>query len=152
MFFTEQGQCFWLRAFEIPEGNKASKGRPIQNLINIPPGDKVKAYINVKSLEDQEYLNNNFIVMCTKKGVVKKTTLEAYSRPRTNGIIAITVREGDSLLEACMTNGKNEIMLAAKEGKVCRFNESAVRPMGRGASGVTGMNLDLEDQPTNEVM
>lgn len=145
MFFTEQGQCFWLRAFEIPEGNKASKGRPIQNLINIPAGDKVKAYINVKNLEDENYLNNNYIVMCTKKGVVKKTTLEAYSRPRANGINAITVRDGDTLLEALLTDGQSEIMIASKHGKVCRFNESAVRPMGRNAAGVRGINLDDED-------
>lgn len=152
LFFTEKGMCFWLKAFEIPEGNKTSKGRAIQNLINLQPGDKVKAYIKVKSITDEQYINNNFIVMCTRKGVIKKTTLEAYSRPRTNGIIAITIRDGDSLLEACMTNGKNEIMLAAREGKVCRFNESAVRPMGRGASGVTGMNLDLEELKDNEVV
>lgn len=152
LFFTEKGMCFWLKAFEIPEGNKTSKGRAIQNLVNLQPGDKVKAYINVKNLTDEEYINNNFIVMCTRKGVIKKTTLEAYSRPRTNGIIAITIRDGDSLLEACMTNGKNEIMLAAKEGKVCRFNESAVRAMGRGASGVTGINLDEESFKDNEVV
>ncbi|MCC7303203.1 MAG: DNA gyrase subunit A [Bacteroidia bacterium] len=152
LFFTEKGMCFWLKAFEIPEGNKTSKGRAIQNLVNLQPGDKVKAYINVKNLTDESYINNNYIVMCTRKGVIKKTTLEAYSRPRTNGIIAITIREGDSLLEACMTNGQNEIMLAAKEGKVCRFNESVVRPMGRGASGVTGMNLDEEEYKDNEVV
>ncbi len=152
LFFTEKGSCYWLKTFEIPEGNKTSKGRAIQNLINLQPGDKVKAFINVKNLTDENYINNNFIVMCTRKGVIKKTTLEAYSRPRLNGIIAITVREGDSLLEACMTNGKNEIMLASREGKVCRFNESAVRAMGRGASGVTGINLDEEDLPENEVI
>ena len=141
MFFTEQGRCFWMRAFEIPEGNKTSKGRAIQNLINIPPDDKVKAYINVKNLADQEYINNNYIIMCTKNGVIKKTTLEAYSRPRQNGINAITVRDGDTLLEAKLTNGKNEIMLALKSGKVVRFNESKVRPMGRNASGVRGITL-----------
>jgi DNA gyrase subunit A len=152
MFFTEKGQCYWLRAFEVPEGNKASKGRAIQNLINLVPGDKVRAYINVKNLSDEEYLNNNFIVMCTKNGVIKKTTLEAYSRPRANGINAITVRDGDSLLEAKLTNGKCEIMLATKAGKVVRFNEETVRPMGRNASGVRGVNLDEEEHKGNEVI
>jgi len=152
MFFTEQGRCFWLRAYEIPEGNKGSKGRAIQNLINIPPGDKVKAYINVKSLSDEAYINNNFIVMCTKKGTIKKTTLEAYSRPRQNGINAITIHEGDSLLEVKLTNGSCEIMLATRRGKVVRFNETKVRPMGRNASGVRGVNLDEEDGNLNEVI
>jgi len=156
MFFTEQGRCFWLRAFEIPEGTKGSKGRAIQNLINIPPDDKVKAYINVKNLSDEEYLNNNFIIMCTKQGTIKKTTLEAYSRPRLNGINAITVHEGDSLLEARLTNGSCEIMLATKKGKVVRFNEAKVRPMGRNASGVRGVNLDNDEGETttgtNEVI
>jgi DNA gyrase subunit A len=152
LFFTEKGMCYWLKAYEIPEGNKTSKGRAIQNVINLQPGDKVKAYIRVHDLADENYLNNNFIVMCTKKGVIKKTTLEAYSRPRQNGIIAINVREGDTLLEAVMTDGKSEIMLASKEGKVCRFPEEKVRPMGRGASGVTGMNLDEESFPGNEVI
>jgi DNA gyrase subunit A len=152
MFFTEKGQCYWLRAYEVPEGNKASKGRAIQNLIQISPDDKVKAYINVKNLTDAEYINNNFIVMCTKNGVIKKTTLEAYSRPRANGINAITVRDGDSLLEAKLTNGKCEIMLATKQGKVVRFNEETVRPMGRNASGVRGVNLDDEEGKNNEVI
>ncbi|MBI2270921.1 MAG: DNA gyrase subunit A [Bacteroidetes bacterium] len=152
MFFTEQGRCFWLRAYEIPEGNKGSKGRAIQNLINIPPDDKVKAYINVNNLSDEQYLNNNFIIMCTKKGTIKKTTLEAYSRPRQNGINAITIREGDSLLEVKLTNGSCEIMLATKQGKVVRFNEAKVRPMGRNASGVRGVNLDDEGGNTNEVI
>ncbi len=152
MFFTEQGRCFWLRAYEIPEGNKASKGRAIQNLINIPPDDKVKAYINVKNLSDEEYINNNFIIMCTKKGTIKKTTLEAYSRPRQNGINAITIHEGDSLLEVRLTNGLCEIMLATSKGKVVRFNETKVRPMGRNASGVRGVNLDDEAGNTNEVI
>jgi DNA gyrase subunit A len=145
LLFTEQGRCFWIRAYEIPEGNKQSKGRAIQNLINIPPDDKVKAYINIKNLEDEEYINNNFIILCTKNGIIKKTTVEAYSRPRASGINAITIREGDQLLEASLTNGKNEIMLATKMGKVCRFNEEKVRPMGRNASGVTGINLDDEE-------
>jgi DNA gyrase subunit A len=152
LFFTEQGRCFWLRAYEIPEGNKASKGRAIQNLINIPQDDKVKAYINVKNLNDEEYIKNNFIIMCTKNGIIKKTSLEAYSRPRTNGINAITVRDGDTLLEARLTSGKCEIMLASKLGKVVRFNETKVRPMGRNASGVRGINLDDEDGAGNEVI
>ena len=152
LFFTEQGQCYWLKVYEIPEGTKGSKGRAIQNLINIIPGDKVKAYINVKTLDDQEYINNNYIIMCTKNGVIKKTTLEAYSRPRANGIGAITVRDGDTLLEVLLTDGKSEIMLASKVGKVVRFNEASVRPMGRNASGVRGINLDKEEIKDNEVI
>jgi DNA gyrase subunit A len=150
LLFTEQGRCFWMRAFEVPEGNRTSKGRAIQNLINIPSDDKVKAFINVKNLGDEEYINNNFIIMCTKNGIIKKTTLEAYSRPRQNGINAITVRDGDTLLEVLLTNGKNEIMLASKAGKVVRFNEENVRPMGRNASGVRGINLG--DEKGNEVI
>ena len=141
LFFTEQGKCYWLRAFEIPEGTRTSKGRAIQNLINLVPGDKVKAYINVKNLQDEEYINNNFIIMCTTQGTIKKTSLEAYSRPRQNGINAITVREGDTLLEARLTNGKNEVLLASRQGKLVRFNEETVRPMGRNASGVRGIRL-----------
>lgn len=141
LVFTANGKCFWMRVFEIPEGGKQSKGRAIQNLINIEPGDKVLAYINVKNLKDEEYINNNFIVMCTEKGVVKKTTLEAYSRPRVNGINAITIREGDRLLEAKLTSGTDEIMMALKSGKAIRFNESTTRPMGRNASGVRGIRL-----------
>ncbi len=141
LLFTEQGRCFWMRAFEVPEGTRTSKGRAIQNLINIPSDDKVKAYINVKDLKDEEYLNNNFIIMCTKNGIIKKTTLKAYSNPRANGINAITVREGDTLLEALLTNGTNEIMLASKRGKLVRFNESNVRAMGRNAAGVRGQNV-----------
>ncbi|MFL5753040.1 MAG: DNA gyrase subunit A [Bacteroidia bacterium] len=152
LLFTEKGQVFWLRAFEVPEGNKTSKGRAIQNLLNIPTDDKVKAFINVKSLSEEEYINNNFIILCTKEGIIKKTTLEAYSRPRANGINAITIREGDVLLEAAMTNGKNEIMLATKLGKVCRFNEEKVRPMGRNASGVIGIDLNDEEGDKNEVI
>jgi DNA gyrase subunit A len=147
LFFTEQGKCYWLRVFEIPEGTKVSKGRAIQNLINIAPDDKVKAYINTKDLADKEYTANNYIVLCTQKGVIKKTTLEAYSRPRINGINAITVREGDHLLEARLTNGTNEIIMAAKSGRAIRFNESTVRPMGRNASGVRGIKLrDEKDE------
>ncbi|HEX8517831.1 MAG TPA: DNA gyrase subunit A [Bacteroidia bacterium] len=150
LLFTEQGRCFWMRAFEVPEGNRQSKGRAIQNLINIPSDDKVKAFINVKNLADEDYINSNYIIMCTKNGIIKKTTLEAYSRPRQNGINAITVRDGDTLLEVLLTNGTNEIMLASKAGKVVRFNESAVRPMGRNASGVRGINLG--DEKDNEVI
>ncbi|GGH73879.1 MAG: DNA gyrase subunit A [Bacteroidetes bacterium] len=141
LFFTEQGRCFWLRVFEIPEGTRASKGRAIQNLINIPQDDKVKAFINVKNLKDEEYISNHFIVMCTKSGIIKKTPLEAYSRPRVNGINAIGIREGDMLLEAKLTNGNNEILMAVRSGKAIRFHESAVRSMGRTASGVRGMTL-----------
>lgn len=152
LLFTEKGQCFWLRAYEVPEGNKTSKGRAIQNLLSIAPDDKVKAFINVRSLSEEEYINNNFIVLCTKNGIIKKTTLEAYSRPRANGINAITIREGDVLLEAALTNGKNEIMIATKMGKVCRFNEEKVRPMGRNASGVIGVDLADDEGGNNEVI
>ena len=141
LIFTEKGRCFWMRVYEIPEGNKLSKGRAIQNLINIPQDDKVKAYVKVQDLTDKEYINNNFIIMCSKHGVIKKTSLEAYSRPRTNGINAITIREGDELLEAKLTNGTNEIVLATSSGRAIRFNESTVRPMGRNASGVKGVTL-----------
>jgi DNA gyrase subunit A len=144
LVFTEKGRCFWMRVFEIPEGSKASKGRAIQNLINIPQDDKVKAYINVSGLKDEEYVKNNFIVMCTKKGVIKKTSLEAYSRPRTNGINAIGIREGDELMEAKLTNGNNEIVMALKSGRAIRFPEGKVRPMGRNASGVRGITLSHE--------
>ena len=141
LFFTKKGKCFWMKVYEIPEGSKTSKGRAIQNLINIPTDDKVMAYINTKDLKDEEYINSNCIVMCTKKGVIKKTTLEAYSRPRLNGINAITIREGDQLLEARMTNGSSQIMLAVKSGKAIRFEEEKVRSMGRTAAGVRGIRL-----------
>ncbi|OUV69536.1 MAG: DNA gyrase subunit A [Flavobacteriales bacterium TMED123] len=141
LFFTEKGKCFWMKVYEIPEGSKTSKGRAIQNLINISSDDKVMAFINTKDLKDQDYINSNCIVMCTKKGVIKKTTLEAYSRPRTNGINAITIKEGDQLLEAKMTNGSSQIMLAVKSGKAIRFEEEKVRPMGRTAAGVRGIRL-----------
>ena len=144
LFFTEQGKCFWLRVYEIPEGSKTSKGRAIQNLINIPPDDKVMAYINTKDLKDEDYINSNYIMMCTKKGVVKKTSLEAYSRPRTNGINAITIREGDQLLEAKMTTGKSHIMMAVKSGKAIHFEEEKVRAMGRTAAGVRGIRLAVK--------
>ena len=145
LFFTEKGRCFWMKVYEIPEGNKTSKGRAIQNLISIPPDDKVKAFINVKNLEDVEYINNNFIVMCTRNGTIKKTALEAYSRPRLTGINAINIEDGDSLLEARLTNGKNEIMLATRKGKLVRFEEETVRPMGRNSIGVKGVTLDGDD-------
>ncbi|RPG60836.1 MAG: DNA gyrase subunit A [Flavobacteriales bacterium TMED191] len=141
LFFTQAGKCFWMRVYEIPEGGKTSKGRAIQNLINLPSDDKVMAYLNVKDLKDQEYLDNHYVVMCTKNGVIKKTSLEAYSRPRQNGINAIGIREGDSLLEAKLTDGKSDIMIAASSGKAIRFPESKVRAMGRGASGVRGITL-----------
>jgi DNA gyrase subunit A len=145
LIFTEKGRCFWMRVYEIPEGNKLSKGRAIQNLINIPQDDKVKAYVKVQDLTDKEYINNNFIIMCTKEGVIKKTSLEAYSRPRANGINAIGIRENDELLEAKLTNGSNEIVLATASGRAIRFNESKVRPMGRNASGVRGVTLAAEN-------
>ena len=141
LFFTEQGKCFWLKVYEIPEGGKTAKGRAIQNIINLPKDDKVMAYISTKNLKDEEYINSHFIVMCTKKGVIKKTSLEAYSRPRTNGINAITIREGDQLLEAKMTNGNSQIMMAVKSGKAIRFEEEKVRAMGRTAAGVRGIRL-----------
>jgi DNA gyrase subunit A len=145
LFFTEQGRCFWMRVFEIPEGTRQSKGRAIQNLINLPQDDKVLAFINVLNLKDEEYINNHYIVMCTKQGIIKKTSLEAYSRPRVNGINAITVREGDTLLEAKLTNGEQDIMLAVKSGKAIRFPESKVRSMGRNASGVRAITVDSEN-------
>jgi len=141
LFFTRNGKCYWLKVYSIPEGSRTSKGRAMQNLINIEPEDKVRAFINVKNLNDAEYINNNFIVLCTTKGIIKKTSLEAYSRPRINGVNAITVREGDELLEARMTNGKYHIMLAVKSGRAIRFPEESVRPMGRTASGVRGIRL-----------
>ncbi|SEL12233.1 DNA gyrase subunit A [Parapedobacter koreensis] len=141
LFFTETGRCFWLRAFEIPEGSRTSRGRAIQNIINIPKEEKIKAYIKVKNLKDQEYLENNFIIMCTKRGTIKKTSLEAYSRPRANGINAINIADGDQLLEACLTDGNSEIVMALRSGRAIRFNESTVRPMGRTATGVRGVTL-----------
>ncbi len=152
LLFTEKGQCYWIRAYEVPEGNKQSKGRAIQNIISIAPDDKVKAFINIKNLQDEEYINNNYIILCTKDGIIKKTSVEAYSRPRANGINAITIREGDVLLEAALTNGSNEIMIATKLGKVCRFPEEKVRPMGRNASGVIGIDLNDEEGGNNEVV
>src|SRR6201746_2640020 len=145
LFFTESGQCFWLRVFEIPEGSRTSKGRAIQNIINIPKEENIKAYIKLISLKDKEYLENNFIIMCTRKGTIKKTSLEAYSRPRTNGINAININDGDTLLEANLTSGTSEIVMALKSGRAIRFNESTVRPMGRTATGVRGISLENAD-------
>jgi DNA gyrase subunit A len=144
LLFTEKGKCFWLKVYEIPEGAKASKGRAIQNLLNIEPDDNVKAFINVKNLKDEEYINNNYIILCTKKGVIKKTSLEAYSRPRQNGVNAITIRENDQLLEARLTNGNNEIMMAVRTGKAIRFPEDKVRAIGRTGAGVRGITLGGE--------
>jgi len=145
LFFTEKGKCFWMRAFEIPEGTKASKGRAIQNLISIEPDDKVRAYINVKDLKDEEYTANNFIILATQRGTIKKTSLAAYSRPRMNGINAITIHEGDQLLEAKLTHGEDEVVMALKSGRAIRFNEKTVRPMGRNAAGVRGIRLSSAD-------
>ncbi|MCB0820899.1 MAG: DNA gyrase subunit A, partial [Bacteroidetes bacterium] len=144
LFFTKNGRCFWMRAFEVPEGSKTSKGRAIQNLINIPADDKVVAYVNITNLNDEEYINNNYIIMCTNRGTIKKTSLEAYSRPRSNGINAITVRDGEELLAARLTNGTSEIMMALKSGRAIRFPEEKVRPMGRNAAGVRGVTLANE--------
>ena len=146
LFFTEKGKCFWLKVYEIPEGSKTSKGRAIQNLINLEPDDKVMAYLNVDNLKDEDYINNHYIVMCTKRGVIKKTTLEAYSRPRVNGINAIGIREDDQLLEAKLTTGDSFIMLAAKSGKAIRFHEDATRAMGRNATGVRGIKIEDNDE------
>jgi DNA gyrase, A subunit len=142
LFFTQKGRCYWMRVFEIPEGTKTSKGRAIQNLINIEPDDRVKAYVNTGDLKDKDYVENNMIVLCTRNGIIKKTTLEAYSRPRTNGINAITVREGDELLEAKLTDGNSEVLMAIRSGRCIRFSETTVRPMGRMASGVKAISLD----------
>ena len=146
LFFTQNGRCFWLKVYEIPEGSKASKGRALQNVINIEPTDKVRAYINVRNLSDKEYINNNFIILATKRGTVKKTSLEEYSRPRVNGVNAITIRENDELLEALMTNGKCEILLAARNGKCVRFNEDEVRAIGRTGAGVRGISIEENDE------
>ena len=146
LFFTEKGRCFWLKVYEIPEGTRSSKGRAIQNVIQIEPDDKVRAYINVKSLADAEYVNSNFIIMCTKDGTIKKTRLEAYSRPRQNGVNAIVIREGDQLIEAKLTSGNAEVMIAARDGKAIRFNESTVRPIGRVGAGVRGISIEDGDE------
>ena len=146
LFFTEKGRCFWLKVYEIPEGARSSKGRAIQNVIQIEPDDKVRAYINVKRLNDEEYVNNNFIIMCTKDGTIKKTKLEAYSRPRQNGVNPIVIREGDQLIEAKLTSGQAEVMIAARDGKAIRFNESTVRPIGRVGAGVRGISIEESDE------
>ena len=152
LLFTQNGKCYWLKVYEIPEGSRASKGRAIQNVINIEPDDKIKAYLNVKNLKDEDYINNNYIVLGTKKGIIKKTSLEAYSRPRANGVIAITVRDGDELLEAVMTNGSSEILLAGRKGRCCRFDETDARALGRTASGVRGINIDDDDEVVGMVV
>ena len=146
LLFTQNGKCYWLKVYEIPEGSRASKGRAIQNVINIEPDDKIKTYINVKNLKDEEYVNNTYIVLGTKRGIIKKTSLEAYSRPRVNGVIAITVRDGDELLDAVLTNGNSEILLAGRNGRCCRFDESDARALGRTASGVRGINIEDDDE------
>ena len=146
LLFTQNGRCYWLKVYDIPEGSRASKGRAIQNVINIEPDDKIKTYLNVKNLKDEEYVNNNYIVLGTKRGIIKKTSLEAYSRPRTNGVIAITVRDGDELLDAVMTNGNSEILLAGRNGRCCRFDENDARALGRTASGVRGINIEDDDE------
>ena len=146
LLFTQNGRCYWLKVYEIPEGSRASKGRAIQNVINIEPDDKIKTYLNVKNLKDEDYINNNYIVLGTKRGIIKKTSLEAYSRPRTNGVIAITVREGDELLDAVLTNGNSEILLAGRNGRCCRFDENDARALGRTASGVRGINIEDDDE------
>lgn len=146
LFFTEKGRLYWLRVFEVPEGNKTSKGRAIQNLVNIESDDRVRAVLNVKTLSDEDYIRNNYIVMCTQNGTVKKTLLELYSRPRQNGIIAININEGDQLIDVALTNGNDYIIIAAGQGKAVRFHESGIRPMGRGATGVRGINLANDDK------
>ena len=146
LFFTEKGRCYWLKVYAIPEGTRASKGRAIQNVIQIEPDDAVRAYINVRRLDDREYVTSSYIIMCTKAGIVKKTLLEAYSRPRQNGVNAITIKEGDQLIEAKLTSGDSEVLLAAKEGKAIRFNEKAVRPIGRTGAGVKGITIDGDDE------
>ena len=146
LLFTQNGRCYWLKVYEIPEGSRASKGRAIQNVINIESDDKIKTYLNVRNLKDEEYVNNNYIVLGTKRGIIKKTSLEAYSRPRTNGVIAITVRDGDELLDAVLTNGNSEILLAGRNGRCCRFDENDARALGRTASGVRGINIEEDDE------
>jgi len=152
LFFTEKGKCFWMKVYDIPEGSKTSKGRAIQNMINLDPDDKIRAYMNVETLDKEEYIKNNYIVLVTKRGIIKKTSLEAYSRPRANGINAVTVREGDSLLDARLTSGKDEIVIAARSGKAIRFNESKVRPMGRNATGVKAIKIEETDEVVSIVV
>ena len=149
LFFTQKGKCFWMRVYEIPEGSKQAKGRAIQNIINIENDDKVKAFICTQDLKDEEYINNHYVIMATKQGQVKKTPLEQYSRPRLNGINAITIKEDDELFEAKLTDGNSKVLIAAKSGKLVRFDEAKTRPMGRTASGVRGITLASE---TDEVI
>jgi len=146
LLFTQNGRCYWLKVYEIPEGSRASKGRAIQNVINIEPDDKIKTYLNVRSLKDEDYVNNTYVVLGTKKGIIKKTSLEAYSRPRANGVIAVTVRDGDELLDAVLTNGNCEILLAGRKGRCCRFDEADARALGRTASGVRGITIEDDDE------
>lgn len=146
LFFTEKGRCYWLKVYQIPEGTRSSKGRAIQNVIQIEPDDKVRAYVNVRNLNDAEYVDSNYIIMCTKDGIIKKTKLEAYSRPRQNGVNAITIKDGDQLIEAKLTSGHSEVLIGAREGKAIRFNEATVRPMGRTAAGVKAINIDEHDE------
>lgn len=150
MFFTQKGKCYWQKVYEIPEGSKTSKGRAIQNLLNIDADDSITAFVRVNSLTDKEFINNNYLLFCTKQGIIKKTSLEQYSRPRLNGVNAITIREDDKVIEVRMTDGTNEIIIANKNGRAIRFNESTVRPMGRTATGVRGMTLD--DDGCDEVI
>lgn len=149
LLFTESAKCFWLKVYEIPEGSRASKGRAIQNILNLTAEDRIKAYLNVRNLKDEDYVNNNYVVLCTKNGIIKKTTLEAYSRPRANGVIALTIKEGDELLDVALTSGSSEIFIAGKQGRCVRFDEIDVRPMGRTAAGVKAINLDDD---ANEVV
>ena len=149
LLFTESAKCFWLKVYEIPEGSRASKGRAIQNILNLTQEDRIKAYLNVRNLKDEEYVNNNYVVLCTKNGIIKKTTLEAYSRPRANGVIALTIKEGDELLDVALTSGSSEVFIAGRQGRCVRFDEAGVRPMGRTAAGVKAINLDDE---SNEVV
>ena len=145
LFFTQKGKCFWQKVYELPEGSKASKGRAIQNMLNIEPDDKINAFIKIKSFDDTDFINNNYLLFCTSKGIIKKTVLEAYSRPRQNGVNAITLDDNDKVLQVRLTNGLSEIVIANKNGRAIRFNESKVRPMGRTARGVIGMTLDDEN-------
>ncbi|HMS52303.1 MAG TPA: DNA gyrase C-terminal beta-propeller domain-containing protein, partial [Chitinophagales bacterium] len=144
--FTEQGRCHWLKVYEVPEGTKQSKGRAVQNVLNLATNDKVRAYITVKSLADEAYINNHYLVFCTVQGQIKKTTLEAFSRPRSNGIQAITINEGDRLLEVKLTNGQCNILIGVKSGNAIRFPENKVRPMGRTAAGVRGIDISGNDE------
>ena len=146
LLFTQKGRCYWLKVYEIPEGSRASKGRAIQNILMIEADDKVKAYINVRNLKDEEFINSNYIMLATKRGIIKKTSLEAYSRPRTNGVNAVTIKDGDELLEAVMTNGRCNIMIAARGGRCVRFDEREARPLGRTAAGVRGINIEEDDE------